>query len=222
MRQNSSSRRGRGRSNGRRGNQNNANRVYDSNGPDVKVRGTASHVYEKYQTLARDASSAGDRIAAEAYYQHAEHYYRLLMAQQQQEEQRRAEMEARRAPRFNGDGEEAEGDQSGEQQASRRRNGGAEEAEAEAPRQRRARGDNAESSGEPQAAPSGGEGGEEGEGQRSRKIMSPAELVQESQRLNEDEAPAKPRRPRTRRPRATEAEAAGEEQPSGENEQAPA
>ncbi len=222
MRQNSSSRRGRGRSNGRRGNQNNANRVYDSNGPDVKVRGTASHVYEKYQTLARDASSAGDRIAAEAYYQHAEHYYRLLMAQQQQEEQRRAEMEARRAPRFNGDGEDAEGDQSGEQPAPRRRNGGAEEAEAEAPRQRRARSDNAESSGEPQAAPLGGDGGEEGEGQRSRKIMSPAELVQESQRLNEDEAPAKPRRPRTRRPRAAEAEAAGDEQPSGESEQAPA
>lgn len=56
------------------------NRTYDSNGPDVKIRGTASHIYEKYQQLARDAQSAGDRIAAENYLQHAEHYYRLMLA----------------------------------------------------------------------------------------------------------------------------------------------
>ncbi|MDD3444303.1 MAG: DUF4167 domain-containing protein [Zavarzinia sp.] len=56
------------------------NRTYDSNGPDVKVRGTASHIYEKYQQLARDAQSAGDRVAAENYLQHAEHYYRLMLA----------------------------------------------------------------------------------------------------------------------------------------------
>ncbi len=56
------------------------NRTYDSNGPDVKVRGTASHIFEKYQQLARDAQSAGDRVAAENYLQHAEHYYRLMLA----------------------------------------------------------------------------------------------------------------------------------------------
>lgn len=56
------------------------NRTYDSNGPDVKVRGTANHIFEKYQQLARDAQSAGDRIAAENYLQHAEHYYRLMLA----------------------------------------------------------------------------------------------------------------------------------------------
>jgi hypothetical protein len=56
------------------------NRSYDSNGPDVKIRGTASHIYDKYQQLARDAQSAGDRIAAENYLQHAEHYYRLMVA----------------------------------------------------------------------------------------------------------------------------------------------
>src|SRR5690606_30766548 len=53
-------------------------RTYDSNGPDGRVRGNARQVYEKYLTLARDATSAGDRIAAEAYYQHAEHYFRIL------------------------------------------------------------------------------------------------------------------------------------------------
>lgn len=57
-----------------------SNRNYDSNGPEVKVRGTASHIYERYCQLARDASSAGDRVAAENYLQHAEHYYRIMLA----------------------------------------------------------------------------------------------------------------------------------------------
>jgi len=59
----------------------NANRAFDSNGPDsVKVRGNAQHVFEKYQQLARDANAAGDRVLAENYLQHAEHYFRLLRA----------------------------------------------------------------------------------------------------------------------------------------------
>ena len=53
---------------------------YDSNGPDGKVRGTAQQVLEKYQALGRDATSAGDRVAAEAYFQFAEHYYRVVSA----------------------------------------------------------------------------------------------------------------------------------------------
>ncbi|NIA71874.1 DUF4167 domain-containing protein [Pelagibius litoralis] len=51
---------------------------YDSNGPDGRVRGNARQVYEKYLNLARDAQSAGDRVAAEAYFQYAEHYFRIL------------------------------------------------------------------------------------------------------------------------------------------------
>ena len=59
--------------------QQNANRAFDSNGPDnIKVRGHAQHVFEKYQQLARDASSAGDRVLAENFLQHAEHYFRVL------------------------------------------------------------------------------------------------------------------------------------------------
>jgi hypothetical protein len=64
--------------------QNPLTRVYESNGPDVKIRGTASHVAEKYIQLARDAQSSGDPIAAENYYQHAEHYFRLIAAAQEQ------------------------------------------------------------------------------------------------------------------------------------------
>ncbi|MCO5091819.1 MAG: DUF4167 domain-containing protein [Bosea sp.] len=59
-------------------------RSYESNGPDVKVRGTAQHVAEKYLQLARDAQSSGDTVAAESYFQHAEHYYRILLAAQEQ------------------------------------------------------------------------------------------------------------------------------------------
>ena len=58
--------------------------MYESNGPDVKIRGTASHVAEKYVQLARDAQSSGDPVAAENYYQHAEHYFRLIAAAQEQ------------------------------------------------------------------------------------------------------------------------------------------
>lgn len=60
----------------------NVNRSFDSNGPDVKVRGTATHIFEKYQQLARDAQSSGDKVLSESYLQHAEHYYRVMMAMQ--------------------------------------------------------------------------------------------------------------------------------------------
>ena len=68
----------------------NPNRAYDSNGPEVKIRGTASHIYEKYLQLARDANSSGDRVMAENYLQHAEHYYRIVAATQAQLAQQQA------------------------------------------------------------------------------------------------------------------------------------
>lgn len=77
--------RGRNRGGGGGKPQQNANRAFESNGPDgVKVRGNAQHVFEKYQQLARDAASSGDRILAENYLQHAEHYFRLVRAIQPQ------------------------------------------------------------------------------------------------------------------------------------------
>lgn len=59
-------------------NQNSRTKVYDSNGPDVRIRGTAHQVAEKYLTLAKDATSMGDRMVAENYFQHAEHYIRII------------------------------------------------------------------------------------------------------------------------------------------------
>jgi len=75
--QGSNQRRPRGRSN-RKPQLSPRSQTFDSNGPDVRVRGNAHQVYEKYLNLARDATSAGDRIAAESYFQFAEHYFRLL------------------------------------------------------------------------------------------------------------------------------------------------
>jgi Domain of unknown function (DUF4167) len=69
--------------NNRRG-QNPMTRVYESNGPEIKIRGTASHLAEKYVQLARDAQGSGDPVAAENYYQHAEHYFRIIAAAQEQ------------------------------------------------------------------------------------------------------------------------------------------
>ncbi|MCA3750257.1 MAG: DUF4167 domain-containing protein, partial [Phenylobacterium sp.] len=75
--------RGRNRSAGGKPQQHNANRALESNGPEgVKVRGNAQTVYERYQQLARDAGSAGDRVLAENFLQHAEHYFRLIRAMQ--------------------------------------------------------------------------------------------------------------------------------------------
>ncbi len=61
----------------------NRNHVFDSSGPDLRLRGTAQQLYEKYLQLGRDASSASDRVMAESYFQHAEHYFRILSAMTQ-------------------------------------------------------------------------------------------------------------------------------------------
>ena len=65
----------------------NRNHVFDSNGPDLRIRGTAQQLFEKYLQLGRDASGSGDRVMAESYFQHAEHYFRILNAMQQAQQQ---------------------------------------------------------------------------------------------------------------------------------------
>jgi hypothetical protein len=79
------------RNRGRNNNGNNPNnnrprpphriQTFDSNGPNVKIRGNAYQVFERYVALAREAVSSGDRVAAENYYQHAEHYFRVMNAE---------------------------------------------------------------------------------------------------------------------------------------------
>lgn len=116
MRQGQQNRRGRGR--GRKP-QNPLARNYESNGPDVKIRGTAAHIAEKYMSLARDALASGDLIAAESYFQHAEHYNRIIMAAQSQFGPQHGGQPGEGGnggyrPRWNQDGDEGDEDDVGE------------------------------------------------------------------------------------------------------------
>mgnify|MGYP000622123467 CR=1 FL=1 len=74
--------RGRNRRNNNNNNHHNSNRSMDSNGPDIKVRGNATQIHDKYEALARDAASSGSRVKAENYRQHAEHYLRMINEQE--------------------------------------------------------------------------------------------------------------------------------------------
>ena len=78
MRQGQNSKRSRGRGSGRRNNVPTRHQTVDSNGPSVRIHGSAFQVHEKYLTMARDAAATGDRIGAENYLQHAEHYFRII------------------------------------------------------------------------------------------------------------------------------------------------
>jgi hypothetical protein len=75
----------RGRNNGNnphfnRGRTPHRTQTFESNGPNVKIRGNAYQIFERYVALAREAATSGDRIAAENLYQHAEHYFRIMNA----------------------------------------------------------------------------------------------------------------------------------------------
>ncbi len=82
----------------------NRNHVFDSSGPEMRVRGTAQQLYDKYTQLARDAAGGGDRILGEAYYQHAEHYFRIISAINQAQNQPNAGQGGPQPPREGGEG----------------------------------------------------------------------------------------------------------------------
>jgi hypothetical protein len=87
----------------------NRNHVFDSNGPDVRMRGTAQQLFEKYLQLGRDATGAGDRVMAESYFQHAEHYFRILNAMSQAQQQQGGAPYQQRRFQNGPDGEASEG-----------------------------------------------------------------------------------------------------------------
>jgi hypothetical protein len=120
VRQGQQNRRGRGRNNNRKGqhHHNPLSRSFESNGPDVKIRGTPAHIAEKYLALARDAQSSGDPVLAENYLQHAEHYSRIIMAYRDQLNPQGAEglngnSHRMRNPGEMGDGGDDYGDEEG-------------------------------------------------------------------------------------------------------------
>ncbi len=93
--------RGRGRRNNNHGN---SNRSMESNGPDVKVRGTAKQIFDKYESLARDAASSGNRVKAENCRQHAEHYLRIVNAIEAAKQAARDEAEISRSEQSSAEG----------------------------------------------------------------------------------------------------------------------
>jgi hypothetical protein len=93
------------------------NRVFDSSGPEGKVRGTPQQIIDKYNQLARDAQLSGDRVATENFQQHAEHYLRLLSAAQKDQDARREEQERQNRER------QAERDRERAQRQERESNG---------------------------------------------------------------------------------------------------
>ncbi|MCP4935030.1 MAG: DUF4167 domain-containing protein [bacterium] len=95
MRQGQQNRRNRGRGRGNNRSNNPLSRNYESNGPDVKIKGSAAHIAEKYMALARDALSAGNPVTAENYFQHAEHYSRIIQAAQAKQEEHAAAQSAK-------------------------------------------------------------------------------------------------------------------------------
>jgi len=102
----------------------------DSSGPEGRIRGTVHQVIEKYQSLARDATASGDRVAAENFYQHAEHYQRVVTAngwdqQQQRSDQRNDQRGEQRSDQRNDQRNDQRGDQRNQQHDNRASSNGA-------------------------------------------------------------------------------------------------
>jgi uncharacterized membrane protein YgcG len=111
--------RSRNKSNRNRSVGNIVNRVFDSSGPEGKVRGTPQQIIEKYNQLARDAQLSGDRVATENFQQHAEHYQRMLNEAQREQEARREEHERQNRDRQGDrDRERGNGGQGGQAERS--------------------------------------------------------------------------------------------------------
>ncbi|PJE25926.1 protein of unknown function [Pseudooceanicola antarcticus] len=124
------------------------NRVFDSSGPEGKVRGTPQQIIDKYNQLARDAQLSGDRVATENFQQHAEHYLRMLGEAQREQDNRREQQEQENRQR------QAERDRERAQRQDRDGNTGGGEEKAEG--------------GKPEAVETGGEGGKPEKSSRSR------------------------------------------------------
>jgi hypothetical protein len=115
----------------------NRNHVFDSNGPDVRIRGTAQQLFEKYLQLGRDATGAGDRVMAEGYFQHAEHYFRILNAMNQAQQQQGGQQQPYQQRRYQ-NGPDQDGGDAGEQpEVTVHASGQAIEAELEAEQRER-------------------------------------------------------------------------------------
>lgn len=176
------------------------NRVFDSSGPEGKVRGTPQQIIEKYNQLARDAQLSGDRVATENFQQHAEHYLRLLSEAQKEQDARREEQE-----RYNRDRQNDRDRERGERPAGREGDEGDKPVShdpAAAPQPDVIGGDEDRDSGlvetpesKPHAAPA--------RKSAPAPVSAPA-ADQSTEQAAEPAAPKRPRKPRAKRPPKTE------------------
>ena len=141
----------------------------ESNGPDVRIRGTAAHIAEKYSQLANDAQTAGDTVSAQSYWQFAEHYNRLVAAAQAAQQQAREEQQAAREARGEGRKDGNDGDGSNQEERGRGRGRGRNNRNAQAD------GGNGEDGGAEMEAKSADT--VNGEGPQPDLIDTPAEVV---------------------------------------------
>ena len=180
------------------------NRVYDSSGPEGKVRGTPQQIIEKYQTLARDKSTAGDRVMAENFLQHAEHYVRILTAAQaaaapiRREDAREDAREPEAREEFELEGETSENTADGMMVMGDDEDGPDMLTSSEQPRRRAAN----------RSRENGRDAGHEGENGEERRRRRPARRRSETEDAETEEAA-----PRRRRARSapSEVEASGED-----------
>ena len=217
------------------------NRVFESNGPDVKVRGNAQTIADKYLQLARDAVSSGENVNAENYFQHAEHYLRIVAAAQafnqqnqqaqqaQQAQQRREESDsdAETASGNGGDGDSKQasaGEDGGQETSSRQNNRRSNRGQRGNGRQRPAAdGQDAASRSDDAQAASSGEGDENWQAQAPDFLRRETGDRDGNASSDGDDAPAeaKPKRqPRARKAKPVEVTDAGDSAGSSDDDAA--
>ncbi len=201
----SSKNRSRSKGNRNRSVGNIVNRVFDSSGPEGKVRGTPQQIIDKYNQLTRDAQLGNDRVAAENFQQHAEHYLRLLGEAQREQEARREQQQAQQGGGQKG-GDQQGGGQREEQQA------GGQQDDARKGGQQPAQQDRGPSDGG-KARPEGRQDGkarpderQDGEARPFDSVLDSPSGESDSTLVQTPENAPKPKRSRTRRPRKAEAD----------------
>ncbi len=215
MRSQKSRSRGKNRNNNNRPSGNIVNRVFDSSGPEGKVRGTPQQIIEKYQQLHRDAQLSGDRVSAENFQQHAEHYARMLAEAMKEQEAKREAQEAQQAQQRERQQREREERAEKQQQQSdgkpqgQSEGGSTDEPKANRPRRDRKPRNEGNRDGlervlgggdQPDVIDLGGDGGADDNG-----------LVE-----TVEQAPKPARKPRTRKPKADPVAQDADEKPAAE------
>lgn len=178
---------------------------FESNGPEAKVRGTAQQVLEKYQALSRDAYSAGDRILAEGYLQHAEHYYRILNSESEgsgRDGNRGRQVHGNRDEDMNRDDDmDNEDDNTQSYSQSNSRSNSQSDGDPESQADSRPEPDSDEENGLKRTVSRGQNGNRR---QPDAEASSNDADAVTDQAGADDAEPAAPRKPRARRPRKTE------------------